>query len=77
MTEQEFIQLQNFLSSELVKHGCDGTNTLQHTYAMIHNIDKDELFAFTQANGGYCDCEVLMNVTPRVQDGTAEGLIKV
>ncbi len=43
---------------------CDHTLTRTREWAAKEGMDPDRMTAAVSAFGGYCDCEVLLNVTP-------------
>jgi hypothetical protein len=56
--------------------GCDGsepgTGPIKHRHAKrimaaMGNVDVPGSIAYFEAHGGYCDCEILMNVDPSQQ----------
>lgn len=63
MSENKFIRLFELLDAELNACGCD--HDLKLTKQILSNLDiKDVLsvLAWLEEQGGYCDCEVMMNV---------------
>lgn len=42
--------------------GCDHTSRATQAWANRHGIDVDQLRDGLEAYGGFCDCEVVMNV---------------
>ena len=44
--------------------GCDHTRRAADAWAEQHGIDLDRLHRGLEEYGGYCDCEVVMNVDP-------------
>ena len=61
-----------YLHRGLSRHGCDGKLTLTHEWQGHQRRMRRRtggLTAFLKSRGGFCDCEVLMNVYPdRVPD---------
>lgn len=45
-------------------HGCDHTRRAADTWAVQHGVDLPALHVALEEYGGYCDCEVVMNVQP-------------
>lgn len=74
MNEQNFIQLHNHIVGNYAPGECDGTLSKSIDFAISRGWDTRKLTEFLESNGGYCDCEVIINVTRYVQDGTAKGL---
>lgn len=62
VSKSELKRLIEHVRSGVNSNGCD--NTLEHTlsFADMHSLPEDQLVAWLQAGGGYCDCEVLANV---------------
>ena len=68
MPEDKFIRLFELLDAELHAHGCD--HDLKLTEQILSNLDvKDVLsvLAWLKEQGGYCDCEVMMNVEQKFE----------
>lgn len=71
MKEIDYIPLHNYIAQRLNEEGCSNALLYAAEYIVDNGLDPESSIEFLEANGGYCDCEVMMNVTPRVQDGTA------
>jgi hypothetical protein len=58
------------LKAKNVLQTCDVT--LKHTVKFLeeHELNKDLYLLFIMELGGFCDCEVLLNVEPRVRGMT-------
>ena len=68
MSENKFIRLFELLDAELNACGCD--HDLKLTKQILSNLDiKDVLsvLAWLEEQGGYCDCEVMMNVEQKFE----------
>ena len=52
----------------LTEVGCDDSRRLTEAWLASHGHDLDRVLPWLDDNGGYCDCEVLMNVEPHVDD---------
>ena len=68
MSEDKFIQLFEILDAQLHAHGCD--HSLKLTEQILSNLDvKDVLsvLAWLEEQGGYCDCEGMMNVEQKFE----------
>ena len=68
MPEDKFIQLFEILDAKLHAHGCD--HDLKLTEQILSNLGvKDVLsvLAWLEEQGGYCDCEVMMNVEQKFE----------
>jgi hypothetical protein len=63
---EALLSLFEVLGAEIDRHGCD--NTLQGTIAWLihHGYDVLAVTQWLRRRGGYCDCEVLSNVEPKV-----------
>ena len=60
-----------YLHRALRRSGCDGTLTLTHEWQAHQRALRRRtggLTAWLRRRGGYCDCEVLMNVFPDYPD---------
>ena len=66
-----------FLTRVVDAHGCDGTLAWTHRwqgYQRMLRIRTGGLTRYLKNNGGFCDCEALMNVYPnRHPEQDAEG----
>ncbi len=63
MSEDKFIQLFEILDAKLHARGCD--HDLKLTQQILVNLsakDVSSVLAWLKEQGGYCDCEVMMNV---------------
>lgn len=58
--------LRRHLDQRIDDMGCDHTLALTRRWAMREGIDPGRLASWVQARGGYCDCEVVLNLTPGV-----------
>jgi hypothetical protein len=68
MPEDKFIRLFELLDDELHERGCN--HSLKLTEQILSNLDvKDVLsvLAWLEERGGYCDCEVMMNVEQKFE----------
>ena len=64
MGRAEFMCLFEFLEEQVAEHECD--NEMRFTKAWLEVNDPgnaDAILKWLGDHGGYCDCEVLMNVT--------------
>lgn len=69
MSEDKFIQLFELLDTELHERGCDH-DLIKLTQQILSNLGvKDVLsvLAWLEEQGGYCDCEVMMNVEEKFE----------
>ena len=68
MSEDKFIQLFELLDTQLHARGCD--HDLKLTEQILSNLGvKDVLsvLAWLKEQGGYCDCEVMVNVEQKFE----------
>ena len=68
MSEDKFIQLFEILDAQLQERGCD--HSLKLTEQTLVNLGvKDVLsvLAWLEEQGGYCDCEVMMNIEQKFE----------
>ena len=68
MPEDKFIRLFELLDAQLHARGCD--HDLKLTEQILSNLGvKDVLSVLTwlEEQGGYCDCEVMMNVEQKFE----------
>lgn len=64
MGDMEFNLLFDFLEEQLSENECDNTMALTKAWLEVNNPgNEDKTLAWLADHGGYCDCEVLMNVT--------------
>lgn len=67
--------LQRTLDEALQSHGCDGSLRATEAWAAARGIGWPRLRRALEASGGYCDCEVLMNVVVPPEPDDLEGLL--
>ncbi|MHC4643330.1 MAG: DUF2695 domain-containing protein [Planctomycetota bacterium] len=62
LTKNQAQDLISFVDFKLSKDPCD--HSLRHAtqWAKINQIDYDDLIDILEDNGGYCDCEVVLNL---------------
>jgi hypothetical protein len=60
--------LLNYLEEQLFRVGvaCDHTLSRTRTWAANQELDPERVLESVRAFGGYCDCEVALNVTPEL-----------
>jgi hypothetical protein len=56
------------VKAHMQEYDCDETLRFSIEFAEQSNWDVDKITEWLRANGGYCDCEVLMNVEELVND---------
>lgn len=58
-----FTDLFGFLDEKLSEQECDNELTLTKAWIEVNSPENaNEIIRWLQDHGGYCDCEVLMNV---------------
>jgi hypothetical protein len=62
--EQQLRSLLDMLDEAAEHETCDHSARLTRAWAISHGLDPEAVIAAVQEFGGYCDCEVLANVTP-------------
>jgi hypothetical protein len=58
----QFRSLLLYVDEMCALHGCDNTLTHAHTWARAHGVPWSSLSGSLRSLGGFCDCEVGMNV---------------
>jgi hypothetical protein len=51
-----------FVDRHVRKDGCDDTHRFTEEWARQESVNWDDLLDILEANGGYCDCEVVLNL---------------
>jgi len=54
-----------------IRPGCDNTLRFAEIWAAKNGVDVIELYQFLNRHGGFCDCEVCLNVTELLVDSEA------
>lgn len=62
LTEKQVTELCVFIESQIKDTGCDHSLKNTFEWAKSNEIDRDNLIDVLEMNGGYCDCEVTMNL---------------
>lgn len=62
------IGLFDYVEAHVQEHDCDETLRFSIECAEQSNWDVDKITEWFRANGGYCDCGVLMNVEELAND---------
>jgi hypothetical protein len=87
MTEEEFDALCEWLRGptgcnfqqqipgdiESITWTCDGTLKLTRQWMRAHGVDAEVNIPELKERGGYCDCEVLFNITDATRDWLRSG----
>ena len=73
LTAGELDALITYVDEAVRRDGCD--HTLRHARAFIkaHGLDADEVIPWLNDQGGYCDCEVVLNVSEALDRVTTSG----
>ena len=71
LTAEQQSALAAAVARGLDKQACDNTLRAARQWAVDGGVDWPSLQAQLEGNGGYCDCEVLLNV-PGVSDDEPE-----
>ena len=66
ITVAELNALLGYLQRELAESGCDNTLRIASNWLRERNHDVAAVSTWLRERGGYCDCEVLLNVVRRV-----------
>lgn len=62
MDKEMFHRLVIFLERNDVMRYCDGTLHLTEEFIDENGLDKESTIEWLQDHGGFCDCEVLLNI---------------
>jgi len=57
-----FEELFDFLDEQVEENGCDHSVKITTSFLNRHNVLNESILNWLEEHGGYCDCEVLMNV---------------
>lgn len=66
LTRVALAQLFEALERELSRCNCDNTLRLTAQWLSDHDHDIASAYLWLRRLGGYCDCEVLLNVEPKI-----------
>ncbi len=66
ISAEAFISLFETLSAELEYGECDHTLEKSMSWLAVHGYDVFAVTQWLRRRGGHCDCEVLLNVEPKV-----------
>jgi len=61
-------QLFDWLDTELAEQDCDHTLRLVQAWCAQAGVEAGPVEAWLRANGGYCDCEALLNAEQAFQE---------
>ena len=56
--------LLDYVDATVGSEGCDHTRRATDAWATLHGVDLERLHEGLEEYGGFCDCEVVMNVDP-------------
>ena len=59
----QYSSLLNFVEEMLAMQGCDNSLSHSETWARAHKVGWAKLGRALRSLGGFCDCEIGMNVT--------------
>lgn len=62
MDKELFHKLVIFLEENEVMRYCDGTLRLTEEFIDENGLDRESTIEWLQDHGGFCDCEVLLNI---------------
>lgn len=61
LSDDQLASLFQFVETSVDNNGCDHTRRFSETWFVSNNIPRDPVIAWLEANGGFCDCEVIFN----------------
>lgn len=62
MSREHFNELFDCLDAELSRIGCDNSDSLTRAFLLKKEVPVEEVIKWLNDRGGYCDCEILVNV---------------
>lgn len=68
ISREKFKELFDYLDAQLDGNGCNHDWGFTLGFLNNHQIPLEPIVEFLQKNGGYCDCEVLMNVEDKLKN---------
>lgn len=68
ISREKFKELFDYLDNQLDTNACNHDLRLTIEFLNCHQIPLEPVVEFLRENGGYCDCEVLMNVTNKLEN---------
>ena len=68
----ELKALFNYLDTQLESGECDNTLRHAHEYIRTHGLAAEAVVSWLEENGGYCDCEALVNAEPVIEDAVPD-----
>jgi hypothetical protein len=64
----QFRSLLNYVEEMLAMQGCDNTLAHAQTWARAHGVAWSRLGPTLRSLGGFCDCEIAMNIAQEYDD---------
>ena len=64
LEEKQLMELVEWVDSKIQLHGCDHSHKITRSWLEQNNIAPTRTIGALMALGGFCDCEVAMNVEP-------------
>ena len=68
----QFRSLLNYVEEMIAMRGCDNTLAHAETWARAHDVGWARLSRTLRALGGFCDCEIGLNVVQETEDADDE-----
>lgn len=68
ISREKFKELFDYLDAKLDGNGCNHDLRFTLEFLNNHSIPLEPIVEFLQKNGGYCDCEVLVNVEDKLNN---------
>lgn len=62
LTKLQIDKLTGYVDRKIRKEGCDHTRKWTFEWAKRNNVNFNDLIDALDENGGYCDCEVVLNI---------------
>jgi len=62
LTRDQIERLRDYVNALVQRDGCDHTRRFSRQWAEAESVDWDELLDILEEKGGYCDCEVVLNL---------------
>ena len=62
VNQEVFKHLFDYLDAQLQLHGCNHTDMLTREFLANNCVKTEEVIEWLNEHGGFCDCEVLLNV---------------
>jgi hypothetical protein len=64
LDQAQLESLLDHVDAAVASEGCDHTRRATDAWAAQHGIELDRLHEGLEEYGGFCDCEIVMNVDP-------------